>query len=63
LAAARVLAACVAGEARALVVAGLDRLARSLSDAAQLLERAQRESSIQWGRVFLAEARLQSGRF
>ncbi len=32
-----------AGEAPALVVARLDRLARSLSDAARLLERAERE--------------------
>jgi DNA invertase Pin-like site-specific DNA recombinase len=37
------LAACGAGEARALVVARLDRVARSLSEAAQLLARAQRE--------------------
>ena len=36
------LAACGAGEARAVVVARLDRLARSLSDAARLLERAKR---------------------
>jgi DNA invertase Pin-like site-specific DNA recombinase len=47
---ARALAACGAGEARALVVARLDRLARSLSEAAQLLERAKREG---WNLVAL----------
>ena len=47
---ARVLAACGAGEARALVVARLDRLARSLNEAAQLLARAKREG---WNLVAL----------
>jgi DNA invertase Pin-like site-specific DNA recombinase len=46
----RALAACGAGEARALVVARLDRLARSLGEAARLLERAKREG---WNLVAL----------
>ncbi len=46
----RVLSALSAGEAQAVVVARLDRLARSVSDAAQLLERAKREG---WNLVAL----------
>jgi DNA invertase Pin-like site-specific DNA recombinase len=46
----RALAACSAGEARALLVARLDRLARSLAEAAELLERATREG---WNLVAL----------
>jgi DNA invertase Pin-like site-specific DNA recombinase len=47
---ARALRAARAGEVEALVVARLDRLARSLSEAAQLLERAKREG---WNLVAL----------
>lgn len=47
---ARALEAVRAGEAQALVVARLDRLARSLSEAARLLERARGEG---WNLVAL----------
>ncbi len=47
---ARALAALRAGEAQALVLASLDRVARSLSEAAQLLERARSEG---WNLVAL----------
>src|SRR5215218_11497499 len=47
---ARALAALRAGEAQVLVLASLDRAARSLSEAAQLLERARSEG---WNLVAL----------